>query len=72
MAYREKWQYSHANHRHDYSIVACTPHVTYDDVVNAYSPNVQIMSYNTSRAGYGKNNNASFDILKTISTIKRK
>lgn len=72
MAYHEKWQYSRANHSHDYNIVACTPHVTYNDVVNAYSPNVQIMSYNTSRAGYGKNDNASFDILKTISTIKRK
>lgn len=72
MAYREKWQYARANHSHDYSMVKCVPHVSYDDVVNAYIPNTQIMSYNTSRAGYGKMNNSSFDILKTISVIKRK
>ena len=69
MAYKEKWQYARANHSHDYSMVKCVPHVSYDDVVNAYAPNTRIMTYNISRGGYDESHPAN--IPGVVSTIKR-
>ena len=73
MAYKEKWQYARANHSHDYSMVKCVPHVSYDDVVNAYAPNTRIMTYNISRGGYdrGDGTSHSVNIPGVVSTIKR-
>lgn len=71
MAYKDKWEYSRANHSHDYSLIACYPHVTYDDVVKAYAPNTQIMTYNIARGGHSKIRDPKFDLMRTISTIKR-
>ena len=73
MAYKEKWQYARANHSHDYSMVKCVPHVSYDDVVNAYAPNTRIMTYNISRGGYDRGDGESHpvNIPGVVSTIKR-
>jgi len=46
MAYKEHWEYAKKSHAHDYSLVRCYPYYTSADVLDAYDPNVKIMSFN--------------------------